>query len=203
MLIPRRTLTLWIVNFRIFFCFHRKFAGCGRFSLHGRGERGRMHGTQKHVMMRKISIYAVLMALFSSSLLVTCAQRYGSVAQESVEETLTSDVIAVTPCIPGFLLEPEQIHRLSSGEKRQLLTILRRGEMKVVHESHYRDAAPGKREDMVKGVFYLYGSNAQCLGGRVMEGKVLMDDIELSEEDSRELYRLLYPHLSKVVDLRP
>ncbi len=154
-------------------------------------------------MMRKSTIPAILGLLVSATLLVTCAQRYGSVARESVAETLTSDAIAVTPCIPGFLLEPHQIHRLSSGEMRHLRTILRHGEMRVVHESHYRDAAPGKREDMVKGVFYLYGSNYQCLGGRVEGDMVLMDDIELSEEDSRDLYRLLLPHLMKVIDIRP
>ena len=154
-------------------------------------------------MKRKPTIYAILAMVLSGGLLVTCAQRYGSVAEESVAETLTSEAIAVTPCIPGFLLEPEQIHRLSSSEKRQLLTILKRGEMRVVHESHYHDDAPGKREDMVRGVFYLYGSNAQCLGGRVQGDMVLMDDIEVSEEDSRALYRLLYRHLVKVTDIRP
>lgn len=162
-----------------------------------------MHGTGKDTIMRKPTVFAILISLASGALLVTCTQRYGSVAQESVAETLTSDVIAVTPCIPGFLLEPEQIHRLSPGETRHLRTILRHGEMRVVHESHYRDNNPGLREDMVKGVFYLYGSNYQCLGGRVEGDKVLMDDIELSEDDSRDLYRLLLPHLRKVVDIRP
>lgn len=149
----------------------------------------------------KISV--AVPVLLGVGLLVTCAQRYGSVAQESVAETLTSDAIAVTPCIPGFLLEPEQIHRLTAGEMRHLRTILRHGEMKVVHESHYRDAAPGQREDMMKGVFYLYGSNAQCLGGRVEGDRVIMDDIELSEADSKDLYRLLYRHLVKVLDTQP
>ena len=68
--------------------------------------------------MRKPTVFAILISLASGALLVTCTQRYGSVAQESVAETLTSDVIAVTPCIPGFLLEPEQIHPLSPGEAR-------------------------------------------------------------------------------------
>lgn len=155
-------------------------------------------------MIRKPKIYAVIpVLLLGVGVLVTCAQRYGSVAQESVAETLTSDAIAVTPCIPGFLLEPHQIHRLSAAEMGQLRAILRRGEMRVVHESHYHDAAPGHREDLMKGVFYLYGSNFQCLGARVEGDKVLMDDIELSEEDSRELYRLLYRHLVKVIEIRP
>lgn len=154
-------------------------------------------------MSKITTVHAMLISLVSAALLVTCAQRYGSVAQESVAETLTSEVIAVTPCIPGFLLEPGQIHRMKSSEMGQLRTILRRGEMRVVHESHYRDNIPGRREDMVKGVFYLYGSNYQCLGGRVEGDMVIMDDIELTEEDSRELYRLLYPYLVKVIDIRP
>lgn len=153
-------------------------------------------------MMRRPTVFGILVTLVSGVLLVTCAQRYGSVAQESVAETLTSDAIAVTPRIPGFLLEPGQIHRLSSGEMRHLRTILRHGKMRVVHESHYHDDAPGKREDSGM-VFYLYGSNAQCLGGRVEGDEVLMDDIELSEADRRDLYRLLYRHLVKVVDIRP
>lgn len=153
-------------------------------------------------MMRKSAVFTILVTLMSAGLLVTCAQRYGSVAQESVVETLSSDAIAVTPRIPGFLLEPGQIHRLSSSEMRLLRTLLRGGKMRVVHERYYHDDVPGRREDSGK-VFYLYGSNEQCLGGRVVGDMVEMDDIELSEPDSRDLYRLLYRHLVKVVDIRP
>lgn len=154
-------------------------------------------------MMRKSPIYALLISLTGGVLLVTCVQRYGSVAQESVAETLTSDAIAVTPRIPGFLLEPHQIHRLSNAEMQRLRTILRRGEMRVVSEEHYHDNIPGMQEDMIKGVFYLYGSNYQCLGCRVENNRVFMDDIELNEEDSRELYALLLPHLIKAINYRP
>lgn len=154
-------------------------------------------------MMRKSPIYALLISLTGGVLLVTCVQRYGSVAQESVAETLTSDAIAVTPRIPGFLLEPHQIHRLSNTEMQRLRNILRRGEMRVVSEEHYHDNIPGMQEDMIKGVFYLYGSNYQCLGCRVENNQIIMDDIELNEEDSRELYALLLPHLIKAINYRP
>ena len=100
-------------------------------------------------MSKTSTVYAILISLVSGTLLVTCAQRYGSVAQDSVAETLTSDAIAVTPCIPGFLLEPQQIHRLSNAEMQRLRTILRRGEMRVVSEEHYHDDIPGVREDMI------------------------------------------------------
>ena len=47
-------------------------------------------------------------------------------------------------------------------------------------------------------IFYLYASNGQCLGGKVEGNRVMMDDLELSDEDSTLLYAVLRPHLKKL-----
>lgn len=151
-------------------------------------------------MVKRLSKAVLPVVVFVSALAGTmCVHPYGSVGKASVEEALRADAIAVTPCIPGWLLEPTQIHRLSQTELRELLAILRRGELKQVHESHYRAESPAHHEGTAERVFYLYASNAQCLGACVVGEMVLMDDLELTEEDSRALYRLLKAHLEKVL----
>lgn len=111
--------------------------------------------------------------------------------------------MSITPCVPGWLLEPGQIHRLSDSEIKQLRLILRRGEVRKVHEKYYRDPSQGNRGDSTTCIFYLYASNAQCLGGRVVGNRVLMDDFTLKEEDSKALYALLRPHLQQVFSALP
>ncbi|MBR4310074.1 MAG: hypothetical protein IKT79_03505, partial [Akkermansia sp.] len=64
-------------------------------------------------MARSVIKVVLPVVVFMSSLLVTmCAKPYGSVGKASIEEVMQADAIAVTPCIPGWLLEPHQIHRL-------------------------------------------------------------------------------------------
>lgn len=151
-------------------------------------------------MVKRLSKAVLAVVVFVSAIVgTTCVHPYGSVGKASVEEALRADAIAVTPCIPGWLLEPEQIHTLSKTELRELLAILRRGEHKEVHEAHYRAESPTHHEGAPERVFYLYASNAQCLGACVVGEMVLMDDMELTEEDSRALYRLLKPRLEKVL----
>ena len=130
----------------------------------------------------------------------TCSEPYGSVGKSSVREAMQANAFAVTPCIPGWLLEENQIHRLSRTEMRELLAILKRGTLKSVPEEHYQSENdnPHHNEGSER-VFYIYASNAQCLGGRVVGNQVLMDDFELTEEDTRALYRLLHVYLVKVL----
>lgn len=63
-----------------------------------------------------------------------------------------------------------------------------------MHESHYREEGTSER------VFYLYASSGQCLGAKVVEEQVQLDDFDLTEEDGRALYRMLLPHLELVLD---
>lgn len=150
-------------------------------------------------MHRKLTISGLLLAFASSFLLVTCAQPYGSVGDVAVQEALQAESMAVTPCIPGWLLEPEQIHKLSPTELEQVRQILNRSQVRRVHERYYRDEFDGNRGDTTGYIFYLYASNAQCLGGRVADaGEILMDDFQMSDEDARALYSLLRPHLQKL-----
>ena len=160
-----------------------------------------MPGTQDNSMSMARSVIKVVLpvVVFMSSLLVTmCAKPYGSVGKASIEEVMQADAIAVTPCIPGWLLEPHQIHRLSNVEFRELRAILRRGELKQVHESQYY-TEEHQHEGATEPIFYLYASNAQCLGAKVVGQLVVMDDFDLTEEDSRALYRLLRRHLEQVL----
>jgi hypothetical protein len=146
-------------------------------------------------MPGKIIKLVLPIAVFLGMMSVTmCVQAYGSVGKTSVEEVMKADAIAVTPCLPGWLLESEQIQPLTAAEFRELNAILRRSELKQVHESHYREEGSSER------VFYLYASSGQCLGAKVVEEQVLLDDFGLTEEDSRALYRMLLPHLEQVLE---
>lgn len=139
------------------------------------------------------------LAAFAGALMVSmCAAPYGSLGKTAVTEALRSDAIAVTPCIPGWLLESQQIEKLSPSEFRELKAILKRGTLRVVHEEEYRGAAT-HHEGAPERVFYLYASNGQCLGAKVIGDLVVMDDIDLPEEDCRALYRLLQKHLENAL----
>lgn len=145
----------------------------------------------------------ILTILSLAATLAACTQRYGSVGHDSVYEALNARAMAVTPCVPGWLLAPSQIHRLKDTETRQLRLILNRGEVRKVHEKYYRDPSQGNRGDNTTSIFYLYASNGQCLGGRVIGNKVYMDDFNLQEEDCAALYSLLRPHLQQVFNIVP
>ena len=139
-------------------------------------------------------------ALGAMLLLSMCsAPRYGSVSEEGVREALASPQYAITPREPGWLLKPEQIHPLSSEQTQRVRAILQAGAVRQVPEEYYRSDSQGNRNDESTRLFYLYTSSRQCLGGRVIGNKVLMDDFELSEQDSAELYKLFSKQLSAVL----
>lgn len=161
----------------------------------------RMNQEQSEDM--RTALTALLPLVLFAALLVTCAQPYGSVDRDSVHELLRARRMAVTPCVPGWLLEQEDIHRLSPTELRRVREILERADVRRVHERYYRDAAQGNRGDTTSCIFYLYASNAQCLGGRVVNGRVLMDDFNLTEEEQAALYALLKPHLQQLFSSLP
>ena len=114
-------------------------------------------------------------------------------------EMLNSPSMAVTATNPGWLLEDKDIHPLSSTQVAKVREILRAGEVREVSERYYRSAAEGNRGDSTDALFYLYASNAQCLGGRVLEDRVMMDDFNLGEEAQKELFSLLHPQLKKLL----
>lgn len=128
-----------------------------------------------------------------------CVSTSGSVSAESVAEMLNSPSMAVTATNPGWLLEDKDIHPLSSAQVAKVREILRAGEVREVSERYYRSASEGNRGDSTDALFYLYASNAQCLGGRVLEDRVMMDDFNLGEEAQKELFSLLHPQLKKLL----
>lgn len=128
-----------------------------------------------------------------------CVSTSGSVSAESVAEMLNSPSMAVTATNPGWLLEDKDIHPLSSTQVAKVREILRAGEVREVSERYYRSASEGNRGDSTDALFYLYASNAQCLGGRVLEDRVMMDDFDLSEEAQKALFSLLHPQLKKLL----
>lgn len=146
----------------------------------------------------KASFFLSLAAL-SVLLLPSCKTTSGAVGAESVAEMLTAPKMAVTATNPGWLLEEKDIHPLTAAQVARVKEILRAGELREVSEKYYRDATDGNRGDSTEALFYLYASNAQCLGGRVLEDRVLMDDFNLSEEAEKELFSLLRPQLIKLL----
>ncbi len=142
--------------------------------------------------MKKFCLSLLPVLLFAISL-ITCAYPYGSVSSDVVHEAIHARTMAVTPCIPGWLLDLDEIKPLSDGEMSQVRTILHRSQIKQVHEKYYREDESGQQN--TGNIFYLYASNGQCLGGKVEGTQVLMDDLELTDEDSTLLYAVLRPHL--------
>lgn len=149
--------------------------------------------------MMKASLFFSLFAVAACILLPSCTTTSGSVGTESVAEMMKAPSMAVTANNPGWLLEEKEIHRLNAAQVAKVKNILQGGELREVSERYYRDASEGNRGDSSDALFYLYASNYQCLGGRVIEDRVLMDDFNLSEEAEKELFTLLHPQLKKLL----
>ena len=143
--------------------------------------------------MKRFLLSVIPVLLFAISL-ITCAYPYGSVNSDIVHEALHARTMAVTPCVPGWLLDMQDIKQLSDGELYHVRAILHRSQVREVHEKYYRDDVP----QATGNIFYLYASNGQCLGGKVEGNKVIMDDLVLSDTDSMQLYAVLRPHLKNL-----
>lgn len=146
--------------------------------------------------MRPLSIISLALACFALSM---CASRYGSVGEYSVRETLASPHLALTPHEPRWLLKDSQVHSLSAAQSARVRELLMRATVREVAEEYYREERQGNRGDSSSRIFYLYAGNGQSLGGRVVDNKVLMDDFDLSAEQSEELYTLFAPALRKIL----
>lgn len=153
--------------------------------------------------MMKTSLFLSLLAVAALGLLPSCSSTSGAVGSESFSEMMNAPSMALTATSPGWLLEEKDIHRLSAAQVARVKEILRAGELREVSEKYYRDASQGNRGDSTDALFYLYASNAQCLGGRVLQDRVLMDDFNLSEEAEKELFTLLHPQLKKLLPSIP
>ncbi len=150
--------------------------------------------------MKKFFLSLLPVLLFTISL-ITCAYPYGSVSGDIVHEAIHARTMAVTPCVPGWLLDLNEIKPLSDGEMSQVRTILHRSQIKQVHEKYYRDDETN--QPTAENIFYLYASNGQCLGGKVEGTQIIMDDLELTQEDSSLLYAVLRPHLQNLFPQLP
>ncbi|MBQ1960482.1 MAG: hypothetical protein II349_03060 [Akkermansia sp.] len=150
--------------------------------------------------MKKFFLSLLPVLLFTISL-ITCAYPYGSVSGDIVHEAIHARTMAVTPCVPGWLLDLNEIKPLSDGEMSQVRTILHRAQIKQVHEKYYRDDETN--QPTAENIFYLYASNGQCLGGKVEGTQIIMDDLELTQEDSSLLYAVLRPHLQNLFPQLP
>ena len=51
---------------------------------------------------------------------------------------------------------------------------------------------------LVQNRFYIYAMNGQCLAATVLDKRVVMHDVVLTEEQEKELYQLLKPYLKNV-----
>ena len=144
--------------------------------------------------------WVIVTALAALLLLNMCsAPRYGSVDAEGLQEALSSPRMALTPHQPWWLLNDKQTHPLSATQLERVRSILRPEKQRNVPEDYYRDETAGNRGDSSTQLFYLYTGSGQCLGGRVIDNKVLMDDFELSEQECAELYALFRSQLSAIL----
>lgn len=145
---------------------------------------------------------SLLVASLAASLFCACSPEpdyTGSLSMTEIHDALHSPQIAVTPLMPGWLLEPKDIHLLSHEDRLKLLRIAEKAHARQIPDSYYDQAEHGNRGDDSAQLFYLYASDAQCLGCRVVKGKrILIDDLELTKAQSKELYKLLMPYVNRM-----
>lgn len=151
-------------------------------------------------MKKFISFIAAALVLFMPACIY---QQSGAVNKALFEETLKAERIAVTPSQPGWLLEKPQVHHLSAADLDTVRMLLRKGKVRNIPDAYYHSVEDGNRGDTTDNTFYLYGSNMQCLGARVIGDSVLMDDLELDEATQKELFRVLRPYLIKLYKSLP
>ena len=144
--------------------------------------------------MKKTSLRIVLAAA-AALVAGACSQPNGALSQSAVNATLKAPKLAVTPYEPSWLQEPSQQHLVSDSQRVGLRKLLKDAKVRRIPDSMYRSAEEGNRGDNSQRLFYLYGSNAQCLGARVVEQRVLLDDLGMDERTESALYNLLYPQL--------
>lgn len=146
--------------------------------------------------MKKIAHEVMLLAA-AAAMLPACLNQSGSVSSDAVAEMLASPKLAVTPFQPIWLnAGDEEIWALSEEERAKVCALLETGESRHVPELAYQ--TDDERNPLAQRRFYIYASNGQCLGGTLMDGRVVMHDVVLLPEQEQELYNILKPYLKKV-----
>ena len=148
--------------------------------------------------MKKGLIHLLMAVVFFAPTLTMCAKPYGSVSREGVAEALASPKLSITPRMPRWLLNADQLHGLDREQRDKVCLILTPEKVRHVGEEYYRSEQQGNRNDETNLIFYLYPMNGQSLGGRIIGKKVLMDDFDLSEEEEAQLYLILQPQLANL-----
>ncbi len=141
---------------------------------------------------------ALLLALAcAAGILSSCLNQSGAVSQAAVEEMLASPRLAVTPFLPAWLHDDKQvIQPLSEPDRQRVCAILLAGEHRHVPELAYQ--TDDERNPLSRNRFYVYASNAQCLAATLLEERVAMHDVLLTEPQERELYQILRPYLRRL-----
>lgn len=144
-------------------------------------------------MMRQM----LMAALVAGGALSSCVSQSYSVSREAVDEMLTAPGLAVTPFQPAWLHEDgKEIWELKPEDHARVRSILQAGASRHVPELLYQ--TDDAHAPLAQNRFYLYASNAHCLAATVLDDRVAMHDLVLTEEQERELYSILKPYLRNV-----
>lgn len=139
----------------------------------------------------------IVICVLSGVLLAGCLHPTGSVSEEAVLEMLDSPKLAVTPYQPAWLNEGgEEIWPLSEDDRLKLCAMLKSGAERDVPELAYQ--TDDEHNPLVQNRFYIYAKNGQCLAATVLDDRVVMHDVVLSESQEKELYQLLKAYLKNV-----
>ena len=142
--------------------------------------------------MKKLLICAA-----GGGMLASCLNQGSSVSSDAVDEMLAAPGMAVTPFQPAWLNEDGKgIYPLSKEARAKVCAILLAGKNRHVPELAYQ--LDDENDPLAQNRFYLYASNGQCLAGTVMDTRVVMHDVVLTEAQEQELFALLKPYLKKV-----
>ena len=139
----------------------------------------------------------LMAALVAGGMLSSCVSQSYSVSRDAVNEMLSAPGMAVTPFQPAWLhVDGREIWKLKPEDHARVRSILQTGESRHVPELLYQ--TDDAHAPLVQNRFYLYASNAHCLAATVLDDRVAMHDLVLTEEQERELYSILKPYLKNV-----
>lgn len=128
-------------------------------------------------------------------MLAACYEGNGALSQDSVRATLAARTLTITPSEPEWLLQAGEQHKLTEAQRAKLRSLLKNARVRQIPDSMYRSAEQGNRYDSSNRIFYIYGSNGQCLGARVIGQRVMLDDLQVDVATQQKLYTLLHPQL--------
>ncbi len=143
-------------------------------------------------MKRFLVMVPVVAALVSS-----CVNQSYSVSSDAVAEMLAAPGLSVTSFLPEWLNEEGRgAWALSPADDARVRAILLMGENRHVSELQYQ--TDDEHAPLVQNRFYVYATNGQCLAATVLETRIAMHDLVLTQEQEGELYRILKPYLKNI-----